>query len=92
MFIARGAITKDRHGVTATSAGLTLQTSLDNQVRLGRTAAQGQTPLTATSRQGMKEAEEREMKRRHLLTTSKPRAVVRKQYADNKNGTKDSRR
>jgi len=40
----------------------------------------------------MKEAGEREMKRRHLLTTSKPRVVVRKQYADNKNGAKDSRR
>lgn len=58
MFTTRGTITKEHHDVAAKSAGLTLRMSLDNQVRLGLTAAWGQTPLTATSRRGMKEAEE----------------------------------
>ena len=109
MFIARGAITEDHHGLAATSAGLTLlmvKTSSDDQVGLGRTAARRPTPPTATSRPGMREEEEREVERVHLLATSKltaqkedipcyipekPRAVARKQHADNKNGTNDLR-
>ena len=105
MFITRGTITKEHYDIAATSAGLTLQTSLDNQ-RLGRPAAWGQTPLTVTSRRGMKETEETKVERRDFLmktkftaqkeditwgTASKPRAAVRKQYADNKNGAEDSR-
>ena len=107
MFLTRGTLTKDHYGLAATSAGLTLQTSLDNQGILCRAAARGQTPLTATSRRGMKEAEETKVERGDLLTTtkltalkeditwctaSKPRAALRKQYADNKNGSEDSRR
>ena len=71
MSITRGTITKDHGGLAATSAGLTVQTSLDDQVRLGRTAARGQTPLTATSRRGMKETDETKVERRDLLTKTK---------------------